>query len=241
LTVSRRLLLGGLVAGALLRLVGLPILGTDDIVSWKTWSFAASTDVTGIYGVGGTPTERRTLHWRGEISTTDYPPLALYELAVVGRVYRTFRPLYEDSPLLVSLLKLPGILAESLFVFALLRWGRRLFGDDGARWAALAFWLNPVVLLNGSFLGYLDAQMAVPAALAFVAAALGAMPVAGGLAAAAIATKAQAIFALPILAVACWRHPRAGGVRALGSPSAAAPRCLSRSSCRLCFEAHLPT
>jgi hypothetical protein len=53
----------------------------------------------------GTPPTRRVLKWAGLATTTDYPPLALYELAVVGRIYWTFDPLYRDSPALTAAVK----------------------------------------------------------------------------------------------------------------------------------------
>jgi hypothetical protein len=212
--MTRMTLIGALVLGAALRAVALPLPGSVDTGSWKTWSFVGSTDPAGLYGVGGSPPERRLLKWSGIEGTTEYPPLTLYELAVVGRIYWKIDPLYADSPALNALIKAPGTLAEVLFVFVLLTWGRRRFGE-AAVWTALAFWLNPAVVLNGPVLGYLDPQMAVPAALAFLAAAAGHPVAAGALAACAVLTKAQALFVLPALALFIWRGVPSSGTRAL--------------------------
>lgn len=182
--------------------------------SWKVWTFEGAADVTGIYGVGGSPPERRRLAWNGIEGTTEYPPLGLYQLALVGRAYYRLDSAYRDSPLLTALVKTPGLVAEALMVIALLTAGARLFGHGPARWAALAFWLNPAVVVNGAALGYLDAQMAVPAALALVAVLCGWPAVAGALIAAAILTKAQAVFVLPIVALAVLFHDRARPWRA---------------------------
>jgi hypothetical protein len=190
---------GALLLGATVRIALLPLPGSPDVGSWKAWSFAAATDATSIYGVGGNPPERRLIHWRGIKSTTEYPPLAIYELAVVGRVYGAIDPAYTDTALLTSLVKVPGLVAELALVVALLTWGRRVLGDQPAVWIAVAIWLNPAVILNGAALGYLDAQMAVPAVLALVAAGAGRPALAGALTAVAVLTKAQALFIAPVV------------------------------------------
>ena len=197
--VGTALVIPGFILGAIIRIVLLPLPGTPDVGSWKTWSFAASTDATSLYGVGGNPPERRLMNWHGIQSTTEYPPLALYELAVAGRVYAAIDPSFADSRVLTVLVKMPGILAEMAVVFALVVWGRKVLGAQAAIWAALAIWLNPAVILNGAALGYLDAQMAVPALLALVAAGAGRPGLAGALTAAAILTKAQALFVAPVI------------------------------------------
>ena len=193
---------GALLLGASIRLALLPLPGSPDVGSWKAWSFAASHDVTSIYGVGGNPPERRLINWRGIKSTPEYPPLALYELAAAGRVYAAIEPAYDDSPLLTALVKGPGLLAELGLVMALLTWGRRVLGDGPAAWTAVAIWLNPAVILNGAALGYLDAQMAVPAVLALVAAGAGRPALAGVLMAVATLTKAQALLVAPVVLLA---------------------------------------
>jgi ALG6/ALG8 glycosyltransferase family protein len=197
--VGTALVIPGFILGAILRVALLPLPGTPDVGSWKAWSFAASIDATSLYGVGGTPPERRLIRWRGITSTTEYPPLGLYELAVAGRVYAAIDPAFADSRVLTVLVKMPGILAEMAIVFALVVWGRKVLGAQAAIWAALAIWLNPAIILNGAALGYLDAQMAAPALLAFVAAGAGRPALAGALTAAAVFTKAQALFVAPVI------------------------------------------
>jgi hypothetical protein len=214
-TPRRRAIVAGLVLGAIVRAVVLTSPGTPDVPTWKSWSYQASTDVTGLYGVGGSPPERGVIRWRDIAGTTEYPPLALYEIAAVGRLYRAIDPGYDDSRLLTALIKLPGLVAELGAVVLLLTWGRRALGDAAAAWAALAIWLNPAIVINGAALGYLDAQMAMPAMLAFVAVAGGRPALAGVLAAAAVLTKAQALFIGPALLIAVWRQrhvPRAGAL-----------------------------
>ena len=213
--MSPRLLLLALLAGAIVRGALLPLPGTGDVGSWKSWSFQGSRDTTGLYGVGGTPPERGVIKWRDIVGTTEYPPLALYEMSAVGVVYRRIDWRYNDTPALTALIKTPGLIAEIAFVIVMLTWGARAFGRTEARWIALAFWLNPAIVLNGSALGYLDAQMAVPAALAIVAVGLGRPGLGGVLAAVAVMTKAQALFVMPALALALVRQERVDRLRAM--------------------------
>jgi hypothetical protein len=205
---ARRFLVPGLIAGALIRVLVMPLLGTGDVDIWKVWTFSASYNPTSVYGVGGHPTERRILKWQGLEMVVDYPPVTIAELALVGRVYRSVHPLFEDSKTLNALIKLPGVAAETLAVVAILTLGRRRWGPEPSSWMALAFWLNPAVLIDGPILGYLDAQMAIPAAMALVAASVGSAWVAGVLAATAVLTKAQVVFVLPILAAVLVRTTR---------------------------------
>ncbi len=204
---------GLLLVGASIRIALLPLPGSPDVGSWKAWSFAASTDATSVYGVGGNPPERRLIHWRGIKSTTEYPPLALYELAIAGRVYRAIDPAFNDSRLLTAIVKMPGIAAELAAVLALFVWGRKVLGPKPAIWTALAIWMNPAIILNGAALGYLDAQMAVPALLALVAAAARLPALAGALIAAAVLTKAQALFVAPAIVFAAMSDKNAAGFR----------------------------
>ncbi len=144
LTPGRRLLIAGLLAGAIIRAIALPLPGTGDVLIWKVWSFAGAYDVTAMYGVGGIPPERRVLHWRGAEMTVDYPPVAsLRTLARSAGSIGLFVPAFDDSRALNAFVKLPGLLAEMALVAVILFRG----GDGSAApqitWAALAVWLNP--------------------------------------------------------------------------------------------------
>jgi hypothetical protein len=189
----------------------------EDFTSWKVWSYAAAHDPTAVYGVGGgSPPERRVLHWRDHALTTDYPPLALYELGAVGRLYRAASPNYEDSTLLTIGLKVPGLLSEIGLVVVLLTWGRRMFGRDCAATAALTFWLNPAILIDGSALGYLDPAMAVPAVMSLIAIVAGSPGLGGLLLSAAILTKPHPIFVAPVIVAALLARPAASRLQAAG-------------------------
>ncbi|HXT68909.1 MAG TPA: glycosyltransferase 87 family protein [Vicinamibacterales bacterium] len=194
-----------LAAGALARLGALGMPGTRDVPDWKATSFVASSDFTRIYGAGGSPPDERVLLWEQIKVKTEYPPVSQLEMALVGRVYRLIDPEFSDGRTLTALIKAPGLIAEVALAWLLLTWGRRTFGA-AAEWAAAAYWINPATWLTGSVLGYLDAQMAVPATLALLAAASARPGLAGALAGIAVLTKPQAIFILPVVGMMLLRR-----------------------------------
>jgi hypothetical protein len=158
--------------------------------------------------VGGTPPERRvvTLHDAG--TTVDYPPLALAELGVAGRVYRWLhRGAYPDGTALIVAVKVPVVLADAAMLVLLAFGLRPLIGASAAKTAGLLYWLNPAVLLDGAFLGYLDPLFILPAAASLIACNW--WFAAGLLAGAACLTKPQAVILLPAVALAVWNgtHP----------------------------------
>ncbi len=128
-----------LALGLFLHVATLLMPAHDDVIAWKIWSFAASHDVTAMYGVGGSPPTRGLVSWNGRATSVNYPPVFLYEYAAVGRLYRALYPAYPDSAALLVAVKLP-VLAASIGLTSLLFFVvRRISGrDEPARWAALA-------------------------------------------------------------------------------------------------------
>jgi hypothetical protein len=185
---------------------------------WKTWSYGAlDAGITTLYGIGGSPPVRGLVRWGERYTTVDYPPVALYELAGAGAMYRAFVPDYHDSRWLNVAMKLPGLLAEALLAWLLWRVWHRTDGQRAAVYATLAVWLNPAMILAGPVLGYLDPLMALPAIAAILAGLEGRAVLAGALFAIACLTKAQAVFIAPVVALAIWNAARSGRVaRAVG-------------------------
>jgi len=186
---------------------------------WKTWSYGAvHQGVTSLYGIGGNPPERGLVHWGNRATTVDYPPVALYELAALGYLYRAASPSFENTRGLTAAIKFPAFLAEIALTWLLYRLARRR-GLAAARWASVAYWANPASILNGAVLGYIDPLMALPGVASVASAAKGAPILAGTLLAIACLTKAQAVFLLPVVALAAWNsptsRPRAAAVRGL--------------------------
>jgi hypothetical protein len=208
--LSPRRFAAALALGLLVRAATLVLPGHEDVNTWKIWSYGASHDVTAMYGNGGTPPTRGVVTWEEVSTTVDYPPFFLYEYAIVGRVYGALFPGYPDSRALLVTVKLPGLLANlgltALIFFAVRRASRR---EIPARWAALAYWLNPASLVGGEMLGYLDALCFLPAIAALVLAYFGRPWWGGLLMAIAIATKPEGMLIGPAFAMALWQ---AGGV-----------------------------
>lgn len=194
-----------LIVGALLRLAALPGPGTGDVSVWKVWSYnAARHRVAEMYGTASPP-ERRVLEYAGTESMADYPPLALYELGVAGQAYwQVSHHRFPNSAALNAVVKLPSLAGEVGLVLLLFFVVRRHVGPTAARWTAVAYWLNPAALIDASVLGYLDAQYMLPAVAAIVAAAHSWPALAGALIAAAMLTKAQALFIAPAVGLAVW-------------------------------------
>jgi hypothetical protein len=219
-TIARGTLFALLAVGAIVRIIGLPLPGTEDVPGQKAWAFGASQDYTGAYGVGGHPLARREIRWSDQIATINYGPVAVAENAASGHLYRLFHPDFRDSVLLNVMVKLAGLCWEIVLVIALLTWGRRLMGT-AAEWAALAFWLSPGVWVSGSALGYTDAQAAVPIVLALIAALANRPILVGVLTAVGVLTKPQGVFVIPLLAVLCIRRADAPDWRSLWRAAAA--------------------
>jgi hypothetical protein len=212
-----------LLAGIIVRVAALPLPGTHDTVPWKVWSYNASREgVSRLYGVGGSPPERRVLSYLGAEATADYPPLTLYELGLVGRAYRlVMHGQFPNTTALHVALKLPALVADVGFALLLYFVVRRRIGETAARWATIAYWLNPGVVLDGAMLAYLDPQFVLPIGASLVAASGGWPATAGALAAVAVLTKPQAALLGPAVAVAVWNGAE-DGARALAAAAGGA-------------------
>jgi hypothetical protein len=194
-----------LIAGAVIRAVALPGPGTGDLTIWKVWSYNARHGVGEMYGVGGTPPERRELAYAGATATVDYPPLALYELGVAGDAYWLWsHRRFPNATPLNAFVKLPALIADIGLAWLLFAAVRARLGLAAAQFAFAAYWLNPAVLFDASILGYLDTMFLLPAMGAVVAAASAWPALAGALIAAAVLTKAQGVFIAPAVALAIW-------------------------------------
>jgi hypothetical protein len=215
--MSRRLFFVLVAAGALVRIIGLPSRGTPDVLTFSVWTYNAATiGPTQLYGVDATwPPTNPDLRYGSADAYVDYPPVSLYALAVVGRLYKRFDPTFPDSPLLISLLKVPPLLTSIGLLMLILRVVGRRFGADAGRLAAMSYWVNPAIILHGSVLGYLGTMAALPAVAALVAALDGAGIASGALLAVACLTKPQGVLVAPAVAIALLAAPE-GARRAIG-------------------------
>jgi hypothetical protein len=196
----RVLVLAALIAGALLRIAILPIAvpAIDD--SWRAWSFHAATrGPWNLYGPRG-----HTIAFAGIDVPVVYPPLALDEFAIIGRAHLAMHGgRFDNDVALTRTLKGAILLFDALLALVLFCAVRRAGGEGRAWWAAMAYWVNPAVLM-ATTLGYVDAFCALPAVGAVVAASLGRPWLTGALFTAAVLTKPQGLFVGPVAALALW-------------------------------------
>jgi hypothetical protein len=220
---KERFFKAALLLGIIVRAAALPLPGTRDIIPWKIWSYNASREgVSRLYGVGGSPPDRRVLSYLGAEATVDYPPLTLHELGLAGRIYRrVMHGQFPNTTPLTVAVKLPALLADAGFALLLYFVVRRRIGEAAARWATMAYWVNPGVVLDGAILGYLDPQFVLPIGASLVAASSGWSATAGALGAVAVMTKPQAAVLGPAVALAVWKGAEKSA-RALAAAAAAA-------------------
>src|SRR5439155_21383028 len=103
-----------------------------------------------MYAGGGSPLERRVLSFHGAETTVNFPPLALEELGIIGHIYQwTMGGTFPDTTMLVVAIKLGVIAADLGLVLVMYLSVRKLADDRVARWAAIAYWLNPAPILAG--------------------------------------------------------------------------------------------
>ncbi len=162
------------------------------------------------------------MRWGDRFTTVDYPPIALYELAVAGAAYRVFVPSFQNTRWLNVAMKLPPLAAEIALALLLWRVVRHRYGEAAGARAFSGVWANPAMILAGPVLGYLDPLMALPAGGAIAAATAGWSFTAGALLAIACLTKAQAVFIAPVVALAVWRHGGSRRRRIVAAATAAA-------------------
>lgn len=172
--------------GLLLRLAGLPAWGTFDLEVLKAWSARAATGgVAGIYGPadrelidaargrGGAlvpallalDVPRARFTWGSAEYFVDYPPGSILVLWAAGRLYALADPLLPNRRAFNAAINLAPLLG-SVALALLLR--RSVPGPIGET-RALAFWLNPALILAAPVLGYQDTVFGAFALLATIA------------------------------------------------------------------------
>jgi hypothetical protein len=211
--------------GLVLRVWALPLWGTFDTEVQKAWSARAATaGVADIYGPadseliaaarsrGGSPAAqlltmpfpRTIFQWGTADYFVDYPPGSVLVLWAAGRLYGLVAPGLPNRALFNAAINVAPLLA-SLVIAHLLR--RSADGDAG-RWRALAFWLNPAVVLASPVLGYQDPIFAALALAAVLTLMRGQHAAATALVVASALVKPQGVLLLPVLAAVLLREAR---------------------------------
>jgi len=195
--------------GLLLQISALALRGTGDMTAFKTWAVNAAS--SGVFRAYTRPPHLPPGEHES-FSRPDYPPLSVIALWTIAKSSDAVSPgLTVGSRRLTVAIK-SLLLGVRVGVFLLLLWVVfRTTGDPTLAWTtALATWLNPALILNGSTLGYLDAWCWAPGIAAIVASSRGHYKAAGVLLAIAMLTKHQGVlFGFPVLAAAGRQWPAA--------------------------------
>ena len=203
----RVLAVTALIAGVLIRIAILPIgvRAIDD--SWRAWSYhAAMRGPWNLYGPRG-----HTVRFGDIEAPVVYPPLALDEFALIGRAHMALNGgRFDNDVALTRTIKGAIVLLDAALTTLIFLVVRRA-GSSSARawWAAMAYWVNPAVLMTTT-LGYVDVFLAVPAVSAVAAASSGRPWLSGALFTAAVLTKPQGLFVGPVVALALWNAGNGG-------------------------------
>jgi hypothetical protein len=150
------------------------------------------------------PFPRTTFQWGTADYFVDYPPGSVLVLWAAGRLYGLVAPGLPNRPRFNAAINVAPLLA-SLVIALLLR--RSADGDAG-RWRALAFWLNPAVVLAAPVLGYQDPIFAALALAAVLTMMRGRHAAATALVVASALVKPQGVLLLPVLAAVLLREAR---------------------------------
>ena len=235
----RRGAVAALAASFLVRIWALPLWGTFDNEVQKAWSARAATaGLADIYGPsdrelvararargGGVigqlttmPYPKTQFEWGTARYFVDYPPGSVLVLWAAGEGYAWFAPGLPNRRGFNAAINVAPLLA-SLAIAAL------LFASapgplGGVR--ALAFWLNPAVILAAPVLGYQDTIFGALALAAVLAMMGGRLPAATLLVVLSGLVKPQGALLLPTLAVllarearpALWLKAALGGIAA---------------------------
>jgi hypothetical protein len=168
------------------RLLALPSWGTFDVEVQKAWAARAAEDgLADIYGppdaellaharrqggslvpaLVGLEVPRTRFEWGTATYFVDYPPGSLVVLWAAGKLYGLLDPELQNRRGFNAAINLAPFLGSLAIAGLLLRSAPARLGPR----RALAFWLNPAMLLAAPLLGYQDTIFGAVALLAVLA------------------------------------------------------------------------
>jgi hypothetical protein len=216
--------LGLFLLGLGLRILWLPLWGTFDTEIWKAWAAEAASDgLAPMYGPpdrdlrgpDALPLRPALFDWGQTRYSVDYPPGTLLVAWAAGKLYQAIDPGMPNRWRFNAVVNIPPLLCGLLGVLLLLRSAKGRLG----RTRALAFWLNPALILAAPVLGYQDPVFAVLGLGAILCLEEKRYVTASALGLASSLVKPQGALLLPILAVVQLREarPRAWAASALAA------------------------
>jgi hypothetical protein len=184
----------------LIRILLMPRLGyAPDIHFWKSWlSYSTVHGIANVYSL--------------QMPGQTYPPVFLYLLWLLGRLYLYIWPAAVDSAWLTAFVKIPSVIADLVAALLLARLARRGKAGVGPRGAAALMALHPALIWLSAYWGQVDILHGGFAAGAWYAALCGATGASGALLALGVLTKPQGLIILPAAAVLIARRSGARGL-----------------------------
>jgi len=139
-------------------------------------------------------------------ANSDYPPAYLYILWLVGKTYQFFDPTFShtDRLLLVSLLKLPCILANVGSAFLIAQILKPYTSTHKAYKIALIYAFNPLMIFVSAIWGQVDGVMVLLMSMMFYLIEQNRAISAGILAILMVIVKPQGLFFAPFLFLSQW-------------------------------------
>jgi Gpi18-like mannosyltransferase len=179
---ATNIVLALLCAGFLLRLSAATLMEGHpfDINIFKSWATAAARNFTGFYAGPG---------------SSDYPPLYIYVLFLVGKA----AGLPAISPYFTLLLKLPSIAADMVTAMLIYRLARKYLSPEMGVLTPALYIFNPAVVINSTFWGQVDSFFTLLVFGAVYMLAEKKMGCSAVLFTAAVLMKPQGIIFLPVL------------------------------------------
>jgi dolichyl-phosphate-mannose-protein mannosyltransferase len=154
-----------------------------DVGLFRFWSQKAAENLFGIY--------------QGDFFL-DYPPFYLYVLFFIGKL-AGFMGLTGSDPLYTLLLKLPAIIADIVTGYLLYSVARKHFAGIWPTIIAVIYVFNPAIILDSAIWGQVDSFLVMFLAFGYLLMDSKQPALAGLPLAAAILTKPQGLYFLPII------------------------------------------
>jgi len=148
----------------------------------------------------------------------EYPPVSLYVLTLIGRLYETAAqssippPLEEPTPVLSFVIRLPGAVANVLLSLMIYLWVERRRGSRQGHLAMAAFALNPAVVLHATRWGQTDSIHSLFVLLAIACVTSKRPSLSWFLLGLAVAIKPQALLFVPLVLVLTWQRSHWRGI-----------------------------
>jgi Gpi18-like mannosyltransferase len=180
-----------ILAGFLIRLPFIPLIGFEqDFLFFTSWaSYLADHGVIRIYD---DPSQL-------QFGFVNYPPLYLYVLAFLARMYRWLIGGALETRLFLILIKLATVGFEILIALILYRIGELLKDEKTGIMALALFYCNPAVFYVSVYYGQVDAVFSAFLLISFYLMMKDSHLWAGCFAACALLTKIQSIPFIPFL------------------------------------------